>query len=70
MKDLHFLEERNLIKTGAIIVADNVIYPGAPEYLAYMRESALAKKFKSTLYHTYDAYTDIPDGVLVSQKIY
>jgi hypothetical protein len=35
-----------------------------------MREAANRKQFRSVLYHTYDAYTDIPDAVLVSQKVY
>jgi hypothetical protein len=35
-----------------------------------MQQSAKEKKFKSTLYHTYDAYTDVPDAVMVSHKVY
>ncbi len=27
-------------------------------------------KYRSVYYHTYEAYTDIADGVLVSHKIY
>ncbi len=70
MPDLTFLEERNLIRTGAVVVADNVVYPGAPDYLAFMKEAANRKQYRSVLYHTYDAYTDIPDAVMVSQKVY
>ena len=70
LPDLHYLEQRNLIRAGAIIIADNIIYPGAATYLAFMQESALKKKFKSVLYHSYDAYTDVPDAVMVSHKIY
>ncbi len=51
-------------------MADNIIFPGAPNYLAFMQQSAQKKKFKSTLYHTYDAYTDVPDAVMASHKIY
>jgi catechol O-methyltransferase len=37
LDDLRFLEERNLIRTGGLVVADNVIFPGAPDYVAFMR---------------------------------
>ena len=53
-----------------MVVADNIIYPGAPDYLAYMRQAANKKQYRSVLYHTYDGYTDIPDAVMVSQKVY
>jgi hypothetical protein len=56
-----------LIQKGSVIVADNVVYPGAPEYLKYFKEVASKYgKYRSVLYHSYDAYSDVPDAVLVS----
>ena len=41
--DLRLIEEIGLIKKGSKIIADNVITPGAPLYLEYVR-SSVAKK--------------------------
>lgn len=35
--DLKVAEEAGLLKKGALIVADNVVRPGAPKYRAYVR---------------------------------
>ena len=44
-KDLYFpdlilMESLNLLKNGCVILADNVLYPGAPKYLDYVRENS------------------------------
>ena len=39
LRDLKLLEQTGLIKKGTVIVADNVITPGAPDYLRYIRNS-------------------------------
>ena len=31
------MDESGLLKTGAVVVADNVVWPGAPEYRRYVR---------------------------------
>jgi len=43
-QDLILMEEHNLLKKGTCILADNVIYPGAPDYIEYVRSSS---KYKS-----------------------
>ncbi|KAJ5938228.1 hypothetical protein N7454_004570 [Penicillium verhagenii] len=38
--DLQFCEELGLLKSGALVVADNVLRPGAPKYREYVRQHA------------------------------
>jgi catechol O-methyltransferase len=66
LPDLLFLEKNNIVRKGGVVVADNILYPGAPYYLAHMQEAARQKHYRSVLYHTYKEYTDIPDTVIVS----
>ncbi|KAJ1458575.1 S-adenosyl-L-methionine-dependent methyltransferase [Pelagophyceae sp. CCMP2097] len=35
-KDLELLRKRGLLAPGALVVADNVLFPGAPELLSYL----------------------------------
>ena len=49
-----------------MVIGDNIIYPGAPDYLQYLKES---KDYDSVLYHSNIDHTDKPDAVLVSQRV-
>ena len=40
VSDLKVCEELGVLRTGAMVVADNVVRPGAPEYREYVRSSA------------------------------
>ena len=40
VKDLLILQNSGLLRKGAIIVADNVVIPGAPEFRKYMANSS------------------------------
>lgn len=42
--DIRVLESLNLIAPGTIIVADNIIKPGAPEYAKYVKSSPEEKR--------------------------
>lgn len=42
--DLLLCEELRLVKPGSTVAADNVIHPGAPDYLAYVRSSVEDKR--------------------------
>lgn len=64
LPDLKMLEELGLIKSGTMIVADNVITPGAPDYLEYIRNNP---NYTTTLYEENMEYSeDMRDGVEVS----
>lgn len=64
--DLQSILDRGWLHTGSIVVADNVLVPGAPKYRAYMRQQ------QGTLWHTVEHKTHIeyqsllPDLVLES----
>jgi catechol O-methyltransferase len=66
LSDFMIFKTLDVIKKGALVIGDNIICPGAPEYLSYFKKST---DFKSILYHSYLEYSTRPDAVLVSLKI-
>nr|CAB3263550.1 catechol O-methyltransferase-like [Phallusia mammillata] len=58
--DLLLLEECNLIHSGSVIAADNIVFPGCPEYLEYVRNSP---KYDCTTYMSKLEYSDREDGI-------
>ena len=66
LRDLKLLEDLQLIKPGTMIVTDNVIYPGAPDYLAYVRSHP---NYTSTFHEgTIEYREDLTDGVEISVR--
>ncbi|CAF1579510.1 unnamed protein product, partial [Didymodactylos carnosus] len=66
LRDLKLLERHNLIASGTMIVADNVIFPGAPDYLEYIRNNP---KYSSKIYDVVLEFpARVPDGVEVSVR--
>ena len=59
-RDLIKLEDLKLMKKGSVVLADNVIYPGCPDYLEYVRNNP---KYDCTNYPAKDAFTDISDAM-------
>ena len=57
--DLKLCENLRLVKPGAVLAADNVIKPGNPPYLEYVRSSVDQKRAK---YHDSDAKDDDTAG--------
>jgi catechol O-methyltransferase len=67
--DLQLILEQGWLRRGALAVADNVKWPGAPEYRAYMAESE-GKRWRTTEHNTHVEYqTVIKDLVLVSEYL-
>lgn len=64
LSDFKLLENVGLIKSGTMIVADNIIFPGAPDYVAYVRNNPnyISKFHESTLEYE----KDVRDGVEIS----
>ncbi|KAI4594804.1 hypothetical protein KJ359_007607 [Pestalotiopsis sp. 9143b] len=54
--DLKVAEELGLVKPGSVCVADNVVMPGNPVYLEYVRSTVAQKKER------YNAAVDGPKG--------
>lgn len=66
LRGLEMLEELGLIKSSTIIVADNIITPGAPGYLEYVRNNP---NYTSTLREENIEYSeDVRDGIEISVR--
>ncbi|CAF1041752.1 unnamed protein product [Adineta ricciae] len=66
LRDFKLLEEYGLIRSGTMIVADNVIAPGAPGYLQYVRNN---QNYRTKTHESLVEYTnDMVDGVEVTVR--
>ena len=69
LADLLAIAGRGWLHRGSIVVADNVGFPGAPKYRAYMREQQ-GKRWQTVEHRTHVEYQDlIPDLVLESDYL-
>jgi catechol O-methyltransferase len=69
LPDLQRILEQGWLRPGAVVVADNVKFPGAPEYRAYMKENE-GKCWRTIEYETHVEYQSlIKDLVLVSEYL-
>jgi catechol O-methyltransferase len=69
LPDLHAILEEEWLRKGAIVVADNVKFPGAPEYRAYMTANE-GKRWKTVEHETHLEYQSVfKDLVLVSELL-
>lgn len=55
-----FFQECGLLRKGSVLLADNVICPGAPEYLDYVRSS---QQYESQYFRSHLEYTKVEDGL-------
>jgi catechol O-methyltransferase len=64
LPDILAAEACGALRAGTVVVADNVIYPGTPDYLAHVRAHP---RFRSVFHPAQLEYsTDVPDGIEVS----
>jgi len=69
LPDLRLIEAEGWLHPGSVVVADNVKFPGAPAYRAYMKESE-GRSWRSTEHKTHAEYqTLIRDLVLESVRL-
>lgn len=54
------LQEHGLLRKGTVLLADNVIVPGAPDFLEYVRGN---NKFECTHYSSFLEYMKVVDGL-------
>ena len=64
--DLQLCEELSLLRKGSVIFADNILLPGAPEYLAYVERGVAEKSKEGLRYETKTADFIEQSGKLVS----
>lgn len=60
LPDTKLLEECGLLRRGSVLLADNVIFPGTPEYLEYVRSSP---HYESQYFQSHLEYTKVEDGL-------
>jgi catechol O-methyltransferase len=69
LADLRRILEQNWLRPGALVVADNIKFPGAPEYRAYMTENE-GERWRTIEHETHVEYQSvIKDLVLVSEYL-
>lgn len=67
LPDLRLLEDAGLIGRGTVVVADNVIVPGAPDFLEYVRHAAHYRTRFVTGHIEYQ--TDVKDGIEICECV-
>jgi catechol O-methyltransferase len=66
--DMQALEESKLLKKGGVVAADNILIPGAPEYLAYVKEKPAV--YRTTMFEATIEYNDwVKDAVAFSEVL-
>ncbi|XP_028853695.1 catechol O-methyltransferase B [Denticeps clupeoides] len=60
LPDIKLLEECGLLRKGTVVLADNVICPGTPDYLEYIRNSP---SYESNYFRSHLEYTKAEDGL-------
>jgi catechol O-methyltransferase len=69
LPDLKLILREGWLRPGALVVADNVKFPGAPEYRAFMKENE-GKTWRTNEHETHVEYQSmIKDLVLVSELV-
>lgn len=63
LSDLKLIESAGLLKKGTVIVADNIGYPGAPDYLEYVLNNS---KYQTTIIDTTVEYSNVADKIALS----
>ncbi|KAM9281542.1 catechol O-methyltransferase isoform 2-T2 [Morus bassanus] len=58
--DTILLQECNLLRKGSVLLADNIIFPGAPEFLKYIRNNP---RFQCTNYPSHLEYMKVEDAM-------
>jgi catechol O-methyltransferase len=69
LPDAKLIVDRGWLHPGSVLVADNVKFPGVPDYRAYMRENE-GRRFRTTEHETHVEYqTLLKDLVLESEYV-
>ncbi|KAI9598423.1 S-adenosyl-L-methionine-dependent methyltransferase [Syncephalis fuscata] len=64
LSDIKLMEKNKLIKIDTVVVADNIIFPGAPDYYQYVSTSS---HYHTVLYNTNLEYScDVKDAIAIS----
>lgn len=67
LPDLQFIEDAGLLHVGSVVFADNVFFPGAPEYLKYVRNEK--QENRNLAYESREEQSMMPNGWKVSVAV-
>ncbi|KAK9765331.1 hypothetical protein K7432_006422 [Basidiobolus ranarum] len=70
VQDLKIIEELQWLHPGAFVVADNILFPGVPEYKAYIegeREKYISKLVEVKLEHPIQKDISVTDALLIAE---
>jgi catechol O-methyltransferase len=69
LSDLRLIEERGWLHKGSVVVADNIKFPGAPDYRAYMKQHE-GQAWRTAEHESLLEYQSLlKDIVLVSERL-
>lgn len=68
LPDLLSIDGRGWLHSGSIVVADNILVPGAPRYRRYLRRQQ-GRSWNTIEHKTHTEYTGLPDVVLESEYL-
>jgi catechol O-methyltransferase len=63
LSDMLYILEHDLLADGAVVVADNIVFPGAPEYRSFVNSD---ERFRTQEYTSHVEYLPLPDVMTVS----
>ena len=66
ISDLQLCEELGLLHEGTVVMGDNIVFPGAPEYLAYVQQGRAERSSGGLKYRTKTEDFMLPFGGPVS----
>jgi catechol O-methyltransferase len=69
VEDVQKMLKHNLLAPGCLIIADNVLFPGAPEYKAWMTEQEGLLFENRTVATCVEYRPDLPDELFVSKFV-
>lgn len=64
LKDFKHVEQMSFLKSGSVVIADNILRPGAPDYLEYVQNHP---QYETKLHET-ELSSGLKDAVTVSIK--
>ena len=64
LPDLLYLIDNDLLEDGAVVVGDNILFPGSPDYRAFVNSDS---RFVTIEHSSHVEYLPIPDMVTVSR---
>jgi catechol O-methyltransferase len=70
LADLRRMMQQKWFKEGSVVVADNMVFPGAPEYAAYMKSADGIEHWESKEHDSFVEYQSLmKDKMLVSTYV-